>query len=259
MRRVKLLLSSVPMVLGLTMSTQCASLRPPAPARGAALVSTGVPPDPAAPVVAPESKALAMRAAADTETAATTHAAVNTHTAEQPESDVAAEAPAPDERKVATGTTPAGNLRAKSKASSHTGARVASSAASDRADAAKADAEPAPETSSLYELKIDATPKLDKGAKGAVSARIVPKAGAHLSDEAPVSLALSAPASLALSKTKATKADVKYASGGGAIEVPFTAVEAGKATIEAKLKFYICTEKTCAQQEKTASLPVMVR
>jgi hypothetical protein len=88
---------------------------------------------------------------------------------------------------------------------------------------------------------------------------IVPRAGAHLSEEAPVTLTLSPPASLSLSKTKATKADVKFAGGGGSLEVAFVAVESGKATIDAKLKFYICTEKTCAQQERAASLPVTVR
>jgi hypothetical protein len=108
-------------------------------------------------------------------------------------------------------------------------------------------------------LKVGATPKLAKGAKGMVTARIVPRAGAHLSEEAPVSLALTASDALALAKSKATKADVRYEAGGGAIEVPFTAVQTGAAAIEARLKFYICTEKTCAQQEKTVSLPVTVR
>ncbi|MFM2152735.1 MAG: hypothetical protein RL199_1170 [Pseudomonadota bacterium] len=120
-------------------------------------------------------------------------------------------------------------------------------------------AEPSPDPSSLYDLKLEATPMVGKGAQGVVSVRITPRRGAHLSDEAPVTLALSAPESLALSKTKATKADVKFANGGGALEVPFKGVESGKAGIEAKLKFYICTESTCSQQEKTASLPVTVR
>jgi hypothetical protein len=115
------------------------------------------------------------------------------------------------------------------------------------------------EPSSLYDLTFHATNPVARGASGSVTARIVPHAGAHLSDEAPVTLTLSATPAIALSKSKATRADVKYAGGGGVLEVPFTAVEAGQATIEAKLRFYICTDKTCAQQEKTTSLPVTVR
>jgi hypothetical protein len=120
-------------------------------------------------------------------------------------------------------------------------------------------AETPPESSPLYDVRFEATRSLEKGAKGTVMARIVPRAGAHLSEEAPVSLGLVAPDAIALAKSKATKADVKFKDGGGTIEVPFTAVQTGSTKIDARLKFYICTDRTCAQQEKTASLPVTVR
>ena len=41
-------------------------------------------------------------------------------------------------------------------------------------------------------------------------------------------------------------------------EVPFTADAAGKASIEAKMKFFVCTDKVCAPQTKTVTLPVDV-
>ncbi len=42
-------------------------------------------------------------------------------------------------------------------------------------------------------------------------------------------------------------------------EVPFTAAAAGKGAVDAKLTFFICTEKLCARQQKTFSIPVEVQ
>jgi hypothetical protein len=42
-------------------------------------------------------------------------------------------------------------------------------------------------------------------------------------------------------------------------EVPFTAAAAGKGTVDAKLTFFICTEKICARQQKNVSIPVEVQ
>jgi hypothetical protein len=119
-------------------------------------------------------------------------------------------------------------------------------------------AEVRPDAGALYDLRFEATPQLEQGAAGVVTVRIAPRKGAHLSDEAPLKLSLSAP-ELTFSKAKATRDDLRMDGTIGTLEVPFTAVAPGKTVIEAKLKFYICTEQTCAQQERAASLSVLVR
>ncbi len=115
------------------------------------------------------------------------------------------------------------------------------------------------DTSKLYDLGIQATATVAKGSAGSVSVRIAPKPGAEIHKEAPIKLQLEAPKNVALAKDKLSRADVKMDGGAATFEVPFTANDAGKGTIEAKLSFYICTEKMCAHQERTASLPVAVQ
>lgn len=116
----------------------------------------------------------------------------------------------------------------------------------------------AEDPASLYELAFETTAKVDKGAQGKVAVRIKPKPGAHVNADAPTSLSLKAPAGLALAKAKADKSDMRFTGQVAAFEVPFTAVASGSATIDAKLKFYICTDQTCTPQERTASLAVNV-
>jgi hypothetical protein len=41
-------------------------------------------------------------------------------------------------------------------------------------------------------------------------------------------------------------------------EVPFTPTVQGKMSIEAKMTFFICTDKVCARQTKTLNVPVEV-
>jgi hypothetical protein len=114
----------------------------------------------------------------------------------------------------------------------------------------------AQEPASLYDVVLEASPTVAKGAQGKVVARITPKAGAHVSEEAPSSLALTASAGLSVAKAKSGKADLKLTGKVAAFEVPFTASASG--AIDATLRFYICTDTACTQQERKASLPVTV-
>lgn len=116
----------------------------------------------------------------------------------------------------------------------------------------------AQEVAGLYEVALEATPKVSKGAQGKVVARITPKAGAHVSEEAPASLALSTSAGLSVAKAKSGKADLKFSGPAASFEVPFTASASGAASIDATLRFYICTDTACTQQERKASLAVTV-
>jgi hypothetical protein len=102
------------------------------------------------------------------------------------------------------------------------------------------------------------------GGKGTFVLTIKPKAGAHVSDEAPLKLDLKSQQltpeqkTLSLAQSVAKKAEgQQYADPR--FEVPFTAATAGKSTLDATLTFFICTEKICARQKKVFSLPVEVQ
>jgi hypothetical protein len=119
--------------------------------------------------------------------------------------------------------------------------------------------------SSLYEVSTEGTSaRVKAGEKGTFVLSIKSKAGAHVSDEAPLKLELKG-TQLSPAKEKLTLADSvgKKAEGqqyaDPRFEVPFQATAAGKGTVDAKLTFFICTEKLCARQQKTLSIPVEVQ
>jgi hypothetical protein len=123
-----------------------------------------------------------------------------------------------------------------------------------------------PDVASLYEVKTDgSSTEVKGGEKGKVVISITARNGAHVSDEAPLRIELSSKEAK-LEKDKLTLADslVKKAAGSTEypdprFEVAFTAPASGKATVDAKMTFFICTEKVCARQTKTLSFPVAVR
>lgn len=119
--------------------------------------------------------------------------------------------------------------------------------------------------STLYEVSTEGTStKVKAGDKGVFVLSIKSKAGAHVSDEAPLKLQVKG-AQLTPAKEDLVLADsvAKKAEGQKWVdprfEVPFTAAAAGKGTVDAKLTFFICTEKICARQQKTFSVPVEVQ
>ena len=119
--------------------------------------------------------------------------------------------------------------------------------------------------SSLYEVSTEGTStQVKAGEKGMFVLSIKSKAGAHVSDEAPLKLQVKG-TQLAPAKEQLGREDsvAKKAEGqpfsDPRFEVPFTAAAAGKAMVDAKLTFFICTEKLCARQQKTFSLPVEVK
>lgn len=119
--------------------------------------------------------------------------------------------------------------------------------------------------STLYEVSTEGTStKVKAGDKGVFVLSIKSKPGAHVSDEAPLKLQVKG-AQLTPAKEDLVLADsvAKKAEGQKWVdprfEVPFTAAAAGKGTVDAKLTFFICTEKICARQQKTFSVPVEVQ
>lgn len=118
--------------------------------------------------------------------------------------------------------------------------------------------------SSLYEVTTEGTStQVKAGEKGMFVLAIKTKPGAHVSEEAPLKLEVKG-TQLAPGKEKLGREDsvAKKVSGQEFVdprfEVPFTTSAAGKGTVDAKLLFFICTEKICARQQKTVSLPVEV-
>jgi hypothetical protein len=117
---------------------------------------------------------------------------------------------------------------------------------------------------SLYEVSTEGTSaQVKAGEKGLFVVAIKTKPGAHVSEEAPLKLEVKG-TQVSPMKEKLGREDSvsKKAAGQEFVdprfEVPFTAAAAGKGTVDAKLVFFICTEKLCARQQKTLSLPVEV-
>src|SRR5436853_7914094 len=93
---------------------------------------------------------------------------------------------------------------------------------------------------SLYEIK-KTEPKVAVGATGTASLTITAKAGWHVNAEAPITVALTAPAGVTLPKPKLTRADLAQSSLESArFDIPVSATEAGKKTINAEARFVPC-------------------
>ena len=112
---------------------------------------------------------------------------------------------------------------------------------------------------SFYEVTTEGTTtKLKAGETGKVIISIKSKNGAHVSDEAPLKIELSSKQAK-LSKEKLTLADsVAPKKEDPRFEVPFTPTAHGRSSVEAKMTFFICTEKQCSRQVKNLTFPVEV-
>lgn len=116
-----------------------------------------------------------------------------------------------------------------------------------------------PDPSTLYELTVKATPKLKTGGRGTLTVRITPHKPGEFHPQSPTKIGLTPSKNLKPEKDKLTKKDVRMDGDDATLEVPFSATEAGPGKIDLTMSFYICTDKTCALQERTASVAVAVR
>lgn len=122
----------------------------------------------------------------------------------------------------------------------------------------------ATDVSGLYEVITEGTSTTTEAGKTAtLSIAIVTREGAHVSDEAPLRIELSgtnaqpAQQRLTLANSLEQKpAGQKYPKPR--FQVSYTAGAPGKATMDAKMVFFICTEDVCARQTKTLSFPLEV-
>ena len=108
----------------------------------------------------------------------------------------------------------------------------------------------------LYEIK-KTEPKVAVGGTATASLTITAKAGWHVNGEAPISVALTAPAGVTLQKVKLTRADLAQSTPEAArFDIPVSATEAGKKTINAEARFVLCQEQACKPVKETLALAV---
>ena len=101
--------------------------------------------------------------------------------------------------------------------------------------------------------------KLKKGATSSVHVEVVPRADAHVSPDAPLSVLVSSGPALKPAKAKLVRADTHETKAKGVeFDVPFTAEAAGKDEVKATVNFFICTEKLCEKQKRDVTLAVLV-
>jgi hypothetical protein len=115
------------------------------------------------------------------------------------------------------------------------------------------------EAAKAYKIETTSALQLKKGEKGDARVTIVPRSDAHVSPDAPLSLALSAGPSVQLTKTKLGRADGKATPQKGvAFVIPVTATAVGNDEVKGQLSFFICTEKLCERQKRDVTVPVTV-
>jgi len=98
------------------------------------------------------------------------------------------------------------------------------------------------------------------GEKGKVLLVIRAKAPWHVDPRAPLTIKLEMPAGLTVEKAQLSRKDAVDAKAEfPRFEVPVTAAAAGKQEAKAHLKFFLCRDTICAQQQKTVALAVTVK
>ena len=117
-----------------------------------------------------------------------------------------------------------------------------------------------PDVSNTYRIETSQAVRLKKGESGVARVAVVPKEGAHVSPDAPVSLTMSAGPALKLEKEKLGRKEAKETAAKGVeFDVPFTAASAGRGELKGSLSFFICTEKLCERQKREVALAVEVQ
>jgi len=117
-----------------------------------------------------------------------------------------------------------------------------------------------PDVSGTYRIEAPKVLKVKKGETAHAKVEVVPRSDAHVSPEAPISLALTSGGSVKLSKDKLGRADAKETQAKGVeFEVPLTAAAAGKDEVKGTLSFFICTDKLCEKQKREIAMAVEVQ
>jgi hypothetical protein len=97
------------------------------------------------------------------------------------------------------------------------------------------------------------------GAKGRTAVTLAGKNGWHLNEQAPVTLKLTPSAGIAVDKAKLGRKDlVEDTKDRARFDIPFTAQQPGRQTIEAEAAFVVCQEAACKPVKQKVTLAVEV-
>lgn len=112
----------------------------------------------------------------------------------------------------------------------------------------------------LYEISTEGTTKsLAAGTRGKIALEFKLVEGAHLSDDAPMKLEFVG-TGLQLDAAKLGRKDGKPGSRANDVrfELGFTPKTRGAAKVDAKLVFFVCTDKACLRETSVMSFDVDV-
>ena len=111
---------------------------------------------------------------------------------------------------------------------------------------------------SLYEV-TKTEPKLVAGSTATATLTIKAKSGWHVNAEAPITVALTPAAGLSVPKQKLSRADLAASTVDSArFDIPVSAAEPGKKSINAEARFVICQESACKPVKETLALNIEV-
>jgi hypothetical protein len=110
-----------------------------------------------------------------------------------------------------------------------------------------------------YTLSLAAPGRVASGAKGSATLEVVPKAGWKLNHEFPTKLSVTAPAGVAVARAEQTVKDaVAFGDKAGKWAIDFTPSSTGDKAFTGKIKFAVCTEKSCDPKKEELAWNVKV-
>jgi len=116
----------------------------------------------------------------------------------------------------------------------------------------------APDVSGTYRIETTQVVKVKRGETGHARVTVVPQPNAHVSPDAPISLAVSSGPAVKLAKEKLGRPDAKETQAKGVeFDIPFTAAASDE--VKGTLSFFICTEKLCERQKREVAMAVEVQ
>lgn len=111
-----------------------------------------------------------------------------------------------------------------------------------------------------FELTVTPVGSYAAGKPGSVAITLKPRGEYHINEDFPLSVALKAPAGISLAKAELQKAEAAEVTDKVArFDVPVTPTQAGTHTLEAHVKFAVCTPENCVPDERTLALALTVQ
>ncbi len=111
-----------------------------------------------------------------------------------------------------------------------------------------------------FALALTPSGDYDAGKLASFAVSLVPRGEYKINQEYPMSIELTAPEGIALAKPRLDRPDAaEFSEKKARFDVPFTPSSAGEHTVQAKVKFAVCTPETCVPDERTLALAVAVK